>query len=487
MGRPEVIAGKGCWILDFLSNYGMARRGVKVKILGGKPDEGEVLPNGRGFLRRFLQKLSHPGFQDDRGMIPFCVQPFKVWRQPLKENDFPSGDIYIQGDVLRKIGRPVILLCAHEARKELFGGERSFLDILEALVLLDLNVIVTLPEASNFPYLQAVKRCAGGVYVFKYKWWSKGTAPAKASIARFQAIVEFHQATVVHVNTLMLREPLIAARNAGVAGIVHVREMIADDPALAAYIGLRPEEIVKQVRAAADLVITNSKSTAAAFGDTLGTSLVPNIVQTDVLDISNPVDPQAIVFGLIGSNLKKKGIFDFIEVAKLCEKSEPNAVFAFIGLYTGPGGVDMEKLKRKYAAGKLPGNLRFLGYKETPLEAVSETNVVLNLSLFAESFGRSVAEAMAARRPVIAYAWGALPELVKDGVSGYLVPFRDVRAVAARVAELCRAPERIQVLGAAGRDQIKDYSRERLSQRLNSIYAEALSKKQPEKCLRKSG
>ncbi len=456
-------------------------RGAKERFQGAQPEKAETLPARRHFLARFLKKLQDLRSRTDRESASVCARPFKVWDQEPTTHDFPPGDSYVPGTVAHKVGRKTILVCAHEARKELFGGEWSFLDILEALALLDLNVIVTLPKASNAFYLKAVKRFAGGVYVFNCHWWTKGVRPSGKIIARFQAIIAFHHVAVVHVNTLMLREPLMAARNAGVASIVHVREMIASDPTLATYTGLKPEEIVRRVQTVADRVLVNSKSTAEVFGHTSGTLLVSNVVQSGVLDIPNEVDPKAIVFGLVGSNLRKKGIFDFIEVARLCEKTAPNAVFAFIGLSTGPGAADMKMLKRKYAAGKLPANLRFLGYKDTPLAAVSEANVVLNLSIFAESFGRSVAEAMAARRPVIAYAWGALPELVQDEVSGYLVPYRDVRAVAARVERLCRNPELIRSLGMAGRELVKGYTRERLARRLESIYDEVIAHKQLEK------
>jgi hypothetical protein len=76
---------------------------------------------------------------------------------------------------------------------------------------------------------------------------------------------------------------------------------------------------------------------------------------------------------------------------------------------------------------------------------------VVSFSLVAESFGRTVVEAMAARRPVIAYRWGALPELVRDGVDGFLTPYLGIAEALHHLADLADHPERVLEMGGHGR------------------------------------
>ena len=66
----------------------------------------------------------------------------------------------------------------------------------------------------------------------------------------------------------MLREALTAARKCGVTTVIHAREIISHDEALANEIGLSPEEIVAQVVARSDYIIANSEATAKCFKGT---------------------------------------------------------------------------------------------------------------------------------------------------------------------------------------------------------------------------
>ncbi|MCI4319006.1 MAG: glycosyltransferase family 4 protein [Thermoplasmata archaeon] len=68
-----------------------------------------------------------------------------------------------------------------------------------------------------------------------------------------------------------------------------------------------------------------------------------------------------------------------------------------------------------------------------------------------EPFGLVAVEAMACGRPVVAYASGALPEIVLDGETGLLVPRGDTRALRAAVKSLLSDESRCAAMGVAAR------------------------------------
>ncbi|MBX5474144.1 MAG: glycosyltransferase family 4 protein [Thermoleophilia bacterium] len=82
---------------------------------------------------------------------------------------------------------------------------------------------------------------------------------------------------------------------------------------------------------------------------------------------------------------------------------------------------------------------------------------LLHLIGFEEPFGFSVVEAMACGTPVIAYPRGSLPELVRDGENGFLVPTLDAAVAAVeRAAELDRRAVRASVEGRFGVGRMVD-------------------------------
>jgi colanic acid/amylovoran biosynthesis glycosyltransferase len=84
-------------------------------------------------------------------------------------------------------------------------------------------------------------------------------------------------------------------------------------------------------------------------------------------------------------------------------------------------------------------------------------------------------EAMASGLPVISTRHGGIPELITDGVDGYLVPERDGDALAERLLHLVHHPESWPALGRAGRLRVETgYDLRCANDRLVEIYRQAL-------------
>nr|WP_222131802.1 glycosyltransferase family 4 protein [Pseudonocardia sp. C8] len=72
-----------------------------------------------------------------------------------------------------------------------------------------------------------------------------------------------------------------------------------------------------------------------------------------------------------------------------------------------------------------------------------------------EGLGIALLEAAAAGLPVVAGDSGGAPETVEEGVTGHVVPGRDVAAVADRIASLLADPDRAAAMGRAGRERVR--------------------------------
>jgi glycosyltransferase involved in cell wall biosynthesis len=76
---------------------------------------------------------------------------------------------------------------------------------------------------------------------------------------------------------------------------------------------------------------------------------------------------------------------------------------------------------------------------------------VFVLPSLSEGLGRVVAEAMACGTPVIGSRVGGIPEMIEDGVTGFLVPPGDVEALANRIRWILSHPDEAEEMGRRGR------------------------------------
>ncbi len=354
------------------------------------------------------------------------------------------------GELPWRVCQRGILLVAHAASSQVFGAERCLLDVLRGLVELGANVVVALPEAENQAYLDELRRNACHVYVLPYAWWRQDRQPAAGVIANFRQLLNRFDVDLLYANTLTLSEPLLAARQAGVKTLLHVHELPEHDPDLCAALGAEPEQIRNHVLQSADRLVANSRLVADWLNTPERSVIVPNTLDFARFDLPPRSASDPVRIAMLSSNLPKKGILDFVELARQLSGAGNKRIEC---LLVGPDNGHVAALRQAQARGEIPDNLLFFGMAADPLTALAEADVVVSLSHCQESFGRVVLEAMAARRPVVCYAWGALPKLVVEGETGFMVPYANVGAIAERVRTLAANPDLRRAMGAAGRER----------------------------------
>lgn len=365
------------------------------------------------------------------------------------EGRAPGPDVNVEYNGTRSFqeARPIWLVVGHQAGPQLYGAERSLVDVLRLLGMQDINLVLVLPSDINQPYIDQLRNYCWRLHVQPFGWWYRGEPPVAEVQERFRDLLRRYRPQALYANTLVLEEPLLASRELGVPTVVHVREVLAQDVDLQVALNADEPAAQRHLRERADIVVANSQFTARSLGFEL-VKVVPNPVDLPAFAcIPPPCRTGRFVVGMISSNLPKKGLLDFVAVANRVYGTNPLVLFQLIG----PENSHVETLKRQQSKGEISPQITFAGYRESVAQALGSIDVVLNLSSFQESFGRTVVEAMAAGRPVVAYDRGAIPELIDHEENGYLTLFGNFEAVSDILLELARTPNKVLILGEAAR------------------------------------
>ncbi len=112
----------------------------------------------------------------------------------------------------------------------------------------------------------------------------------------------------------------------------------------------------------------------------------------------------------------------------------------------------------------------FLGHRDDVPAVLAGVDVVVVPSTAAESAPRSIAEAQAAGRAVVASRIGGTPEMIRDGITGLLVPPGNVNALRDGIRGLLQDAAERSALGLAGREQAREcYSLPRFAARVSDV------------------
>jgi len=177
--------------------------------------------------------------------------------------------------------------------------------------------------------------------------------------------------------------------------------------------------------------------------------------------------------------VEKKGIeYGIRAVAKLV-KSNKKVEYNIVG--DGPLKAELSRIVEDFGIAPL---VKFLGWKEQQevIGILKDTDILLAPSITGkdsdqEGIPAALIEAMAMGLPVVSTRHSGIPELIEDGISGFLVPEHDVDALAERLNYLIEYPEVWPEIGRAGRVFVeKHHDIDNLNDRLVGIYNQMLIK-----------
>jgi glycosyltransferase involved in cell wall biosynthesis len=155
------------------------------------------------------------------------------------------------------------------------------------------------------------------------------------------------------------------------------------------------------------------------------------------------------VVGIAAVLRPEKDHVNLLRAARTVVDELTNARFLIIG--DGPTRPQLEALCTELG---ITPNVHFAGSRDDVARLLPAIDVFA-LTSISECFPISVLEAMACARPAVCSAVGGIPEVIKDGETGYLVPPKDPQALAAGLVKLLGDPQTARRMGRAARARVE--------------------------------
>jgi len=178
------------------------------------------------------------------------------------------------------------------------------------------------------------------------------------------------------------------------------------------------------------------------------------------------------VIGTVSALRAGKNLLDWIRAAKLILESHPSAHFLIVG-----DGPVRESLISEAASCAIQNQIHFAGLQQNVIPFYSAMDIFLSSSTF-EGLPLALLEAMAMRLPVVATRVGGVPEVVKEGQSGFLVPPKYPDLLAQKVKQLLTQHDLRESFGNCGHSIVCErFSIQRMTQELEHLYTEMIVKR----------
>jgi len=177
------------------------------------------------------------------------------------------------------------------------------------------------------------------------------------------------------------------------------------------------------------------------------------------------------VIGMVAHLIPWKGHDLFLSVAEKIRVKYPTAQFVIVGrdLFKEHNAW-VKNLHAQASDAGLRGAVHWIQDLEQAEKILPAFDVLLHPARH-EPFGRVICEAMTMRVPVVAANSGGIPDIIIDGVNGFLVAEDDADGFAERVSALLDNPAHARTLACSAREHIlQNFTQERVAQQLAGEY-----------------
>lgn len=167
--------------------------------------------------------------------------------------------------------------------------------------------------------------------------------------------------------------------------------------------------------------------------------ILHNGVKLNEGSIQNFIQNNELTLGFGGRLTFEKGIEPLLEVMENLKGKEVKLILAG----TGP---DKQKIQNIITQKSLDKSVKLLGFVDDMDKFYSKIDILMHLT-YADGISNTVIEAMVRKKPIVAFNVASMPEIIEDGVNGFLLELNDLNAVLDVIKKFLTEREKIELLG----------------------------------------
>jgi len=172
-----------------------------------------------------------------------------------------------------------------------------------------------------------------------------------------------------------------------------------------------------------------------------------------------------------------KGCDVSIKALRIIKERFPKVILVLAG---SKNIIDWRQTQQKDIA-YIVSLIKFLGLKDNvlidafPLKDIpylyAASMVCIYPSTASEPFGLTMLEALSSARPMVVTETGGMPEIIKDGINGFIIPVKDFESLASRIIQLLADKDLRERLGYTGREMVEQqYTKEIIAENTLRLY-----------------
>jgi glycosyltransferase involved in cell wall biosynthesis len=165
----------------------------------------------------------------------------------------------------------------------------------------------------------------------------------------------------------------------------------------------------------------------------------------------------------------EKGIYEFVNAARLLHLEFPNVRFVLVGKIDSgnPSSIDYFEIM----SWEKEGIIEWWGHQSDMVTVLNKGTMVVLPTFYGEGLPKVLLEAAACNKPIISTNVPGCKEIVRHEVNGLLIPAKDEVALAEAIRRLLDNPEFARQLGKNGREIVqKEFSEELVVEKTFEVY-----------------